>query len=311
MADPAPVVAAPTPAPVVAPAPAPIDVPPTIVADPAPAPVVPAKGYWPEDWRTKVGSDIADEKERAKELKLLERYTDPAAVWKKARALEIKLSSGEYASKLGKDATAEEVTQWRKDNGIPEKPEGYELKLADGRVIGEADKPQINAFLTRMHAMNAPPGVVSAAADAYYEAQEQAIAQREDADAKIKQTNEDALRVEWGADFRRNINLVKGLFASAPEGFAEKMFNARFADGTPVGSDLAALKHFANMARELNPAGAVVPGAGTNAGAAIADEKAKIEKMMEDPSSEYYKSDAMRARYRELIDVSAKMAKAA
>lgn len=267
-----------------------------------------SKPYWPDDWRANLAGN--DEKL----AKRLERFSTPAEILKSFRALEQKQSSGEFKRTLAADATPEEATQWRKENGIPEKPDGYELKLSQGRVIGEADKPQVDKFLQGMHAKNASPELVNSALDAYYEAQETAIAQREDADTLLKQKNEDTLRVEWGSDFRRNLNMIRGLFAGAPDGFADKIFSARFPDGTPVGSDMDALRYFANLGRELNPAGAVVPGAGANAGAAIADEIGQIEKTMRDNPDQYWKGESgekMQARYRELLGVRDKLAKAA
>lgn len=304
MPDPAPASSptpspSPTPAPTATPTPTPAPAAAPTPAGGAPAPTPdPTTGYWPSDWRANLSA--GDDKLAQR----LERFASPADLLKSYRALEQRQSSGELKRALPDNATPEELTAWRKDNGIPEKPDGYELKLSDGRVVGEADKPQVSKFLEQMHAKNASPQLVNAALDAYYQAQEEAIAQREQLDDQFRQKSEDALRSEWGQDYRRNLNLIKGLFATAPEGLSDKLFGARFADGTPLGSDPDALRYFATLAREVNPVGAVVPGAGANAGATIKEELASIQKLMGDRGSEYWKgqkAEAMQARYRELI----------
>src|SRR5580765_7475618 len=79
------------------------------------------KGYWPADWRKNIAGD--DEKELAQ----ASRYASPADIWKKARALEQRLSSGELRPVLTKDAKPEEITAYRKAHGIPEAPDKYDL----------------------------------------------------------------------------------------------------------------------------------------------------------------------------------------
>lgn len=138
--DPAP---QPTPQPV---DPAPVDPKP---ADPAPAdlapvdpPADPVAGDWPEDWRSKAAG--GDEKL----MKFLERYNSPKAVVGALVDARKLISQGVNRPPKA-DATPEEVAAWRAENGIPEKPDGYEVSLPDGFVIGEADKPVVDSFLDR------------------------------------------------------------------------------------------------------------------------------------------------------------------
>src|SRR3546814_3644725 len=58
-------------------------------------------------------------------------------------------------------ATPEQIAEWRKEQGIPEKPEDYDLKFDNGLVIGEADKPLVAEFLKASHATNVKIGRAS------------------------------------------------------------------------------------------------------------------------------------------------------
>lgn len=261
---------------------------------------------WPDDWRDRAS------KGDAKRLAKLQRYASPEAALDALEAAQQKLSSGELKSAKPKGDTPEAIAEWRKENGIPDKPEGYDLTLPDGLVIGEQDKPLIDAFVKDLHGANAHPDVVKASIASYYKLQEQALEARYDADVQAKASTEDELRAEWGADYRRNVSSINGLLDGAPEGLKDKILTARFADGTPFASDSNALRWLANLSREINPIATVVPGAGANVGEAIASEMASLTKMMGDRSSDYWKgpnAEKNQARFRELAAAQSKMKK--
>ena len=269
-----------------------------------------APADWPDDWREKLAGDDT------KLLATLKRFTSPKTFSESYFALKQKLSSGEYQKKLAGDATDEQKAEWRKENGIPDKAEDYDTTLGDGLVIGEHDKPLVNEFLSSMHAANAQPEAVKAALSTYYKLVEQQTAARADADALGRTEAEDALRTEWGNDYRKNVNAAFSLLDVAPAGVKDRLMNGRLADGTPIGNDPGVLKFLAGLAREVNPLGTVVPGAGANATSAIADEIAGIEKQMGDLSSDYWKGQKaeggketkMQVRYRELVTARDKIA---
>lgn len=256
---------------------------------------------WPADWREKMAA--GDEKE----LKRLQRFTSPEAANKSWRALETKISSGEYKQTLAKDAKPEEVAAWRKDNGIPEKPEGYLEKLPDGIVVGEEDKPLLNLFVSDMHNLNASPDVVHAAIQSYYKVHEQATAEMAEQDANLARETEDSLRAEFGGEYRSNINALTGYLDTLPKELSEGLKGARLANGQPLFANLEASKWFINLVREINPASTVVPGAGADAGKSIDAEIKGLEAQMGDKKSAYWKDDKLQARYRELIDARDRM----
>lgn len=267
-------------------------------------------GAWPDDWRARMVADITDPAVRDKELKQLGRYASPGEVHRKNRSLEHRLSSGELKSTLPKNAKPEELAAWRAESGIPETPDKYDLDLGGGLVVGEADRPLVDKFLAAAHGTNQTPDQVKASLRAYYEVNENITAQRQDDDRRIQEESTDALRTEWGPEFRRNLNLISGLLdkTCSPE-IKDQFLAGRLANGTPIGSSPEALKMLLGLALVDNPAGTVVPGSGGNMAGAVDEEIGKIEKIMKTDRRAYNKDQKMQDRYVELITAREALAK--
>lgn len=298
--DPAPVAAPATPAPAAPPAPA------GGVPDPAPSPAPaagdppadPAAGStWPEDWRQQYSTD-------PKIVKQLERYATPKAALDALFAARAKISSGELKTALKPDATAEEQAAWRADNGIPESPDKYELSLPDGLVIGDADKPMVDEFLATAHESNMHPSQVNKALGWYFAKQEEAREAQEARDADKRIACVDALREDFGPEYKKDVKIAMAVLDSAPPGIKDSFLAGRLADGTRLGDSPEVIRWLNTVSRELNPIGTVVPGSGTNAAQAVESEINGLKKMMGDYESEYYKGPNAakhQARYRELV----------
>lgn len=260
----------------------------------------PAKG-WGDEWRkTYAGED-------AKLLSRLERYQSPKAALDALIAAQNKISSGELRAPLSANATAEEVAAYRQANGIPEKPEGYFEKLPDGLVIGDADKPLFESFAKGLHTLNADPKVAQYAVKWYNDFQEQSLAKQTENDDSQRTAVEDELRKEWGNDYRANINHINGFLAQAPQGVSDLVANARGPDGRAILNDPNVVRWFAQVAREANPVGIIVPNTGGNAGETIATEIGTIEKYMKENRTAYNKDEKMQARLRDLYDARDRM----
>lgn len=245
---------------------------------------------WPADWREKMaGGD-------AKKLAKLSRYASPVAAVEAGLSAQAKISSGEYKSPLGKDAKPEEIAAWRAENGIPEKPEGYTVK-----DVPEGDKEAIKTFLNAAHGANMSGDMVNASIGAYYSMLEAAKAARENQDIEIQKTSEDALRAEWGNEYRINQNLYKNLLSGLGVEAEKNFVHGRLADGTPIGSSPEVLKFLVGLARERNPVGVVTP-SGVATDSSVQSEIDSIEKTMRENRSAYNKNEPLQARYRELLD---------
>lgn len=261
---------------------------------------VTAPADWPTDWREKIaGTD-------AKELARLQRLgSSPADVYKAYRALEAKLSSGQVkAAKPAEGATPEEMVAWRKDNGIPDSPDGYVPELGNGVVLGEADKPLLDGFKATALNANMTPAQFNETLKWYYSELDNFRAQQEATDATYHGEAEDTLRKEWGNDYRPNINAINNITALAPEGVAERLLAGRTADGRKIGDDPGIIKWLAAIAKEFSPAAAYIPVGTTAPGKAIGDRLAEIKSMM--GTEAYWKNPAIQEEFRQLTEAQEK-----
>lgn len=265
------------------------------------APDANADGPWGADWRKKLAGD-----DEAK-LKRAGRYADPAAIADSLFQLQDKIAKGELRSNLPKDATPEQITKWRAENGIPEAPEKYDL--GDLKIADE-DKAVISEFLKTGHAANMTPTQAKATIDWYYKEVERQTEARTEADKAAVRASEDALREDWGTNnYRSNMAAVNNLLSTIPEAARDRFMHGRLADGTPIMGDPAMIKFLHSLSLEINPAASLdIPsGRGTMQG--IADRKAEIEKVMSTDRSRYNKDEKMQAEYRDLIEAELKMSK--
>lgn len=304
--DPAPAPApnpAPNPAP--APAPAPAGTPNALDdanPNPNPAPNPQPVAGFADDWREKLVGDVTTE-EGKKALAQLQRLASPKAMYDKLINQEKLISSGAYKKKLPDNATPEEIAEYRKENGLPESHDKYDLTLSDGMVIGEDDKPLVDNFVKAMFEKNAPQEVVTAALNTYMTMVQEQEAERATKDKEARDTTIAAMRAEWGQDYQPNLNLVKAFVSQAPAAVQEGLMNARLLDGTPLFSNPDVLRWLSGAARELNPVATVVPGS-ADPSSTIQTELANLKKLMGDDNSEYWKgpnAESNQKRYRELL----------
>lgn len=257
-----------------------------------------AKGYWPDDWQGRVskGDD--------KRAKALGKFHSPEALADSYFALERRFSSGEYKPVLPKDPKADELTAWRKDNGIPDKPEGYDLK---GLTIPKEDAEVISGFLKAAHSTNMTPTQARTAVESYYAEQQRQSQARAEKDDAQRHAALDTLNQEWGGSFRRNVNLIEGTILSKfPEDVRELIKSARLPDGTALFNSVPALKALASLALEINPAGVVAPGGSGEISKSAIEEYRELQTFMREKRSAYNKDGAKQARMTALIEYLSK-----
>jgi len=298
-AAPAPAASAPAGAPAASPAAAP-----TPAAAPAAAPAPAAdkgnEGYWPADWRETVSK--ADEKR----LTALGRYASPEAAMQALFAAQDRIRSGELKPVLGKNASADELKDWRAAHGIPETADKYDL--GKDVKIDEGDAPMMAEILKAAHGTNQTPAQVAATVKTWNTIKAQAFEQRAVKDKEIQTASEDALRTEWGPDYRLNINLIHGMLDGASDQvLKDQLLQSRLPDGTPFGSSPEVMKWLVGLSRIQNPTGVVVPGGEGNQMQDVETEIDKIEKTMRENRTAYNKDEKMQARYRELLGAREKL----
>lgn len=250
----------------------------------------------PTNWRDLLAGDDKDA------LTALGRITDPKAVGKSLVDMRKQLSKAQKAE-LPKDATAEQITEYRKANGIPENADGYLKDLPKEVAFTEQEKPMVGKFTENMLALNTPPQYVRAALETYHQIQ---VATQEDIRVRNEQAAADgreALIEEWGslAEFKTNIGAIENLKAGLPKEVLTRLDQSRGPDGLNLWNDPLVVKAFAQMARDMNPATTVVPGYGAEQTKALGGEIETIENTLKNEPEKYWGDQKMQTRYRELL----------
>lgn len=254
-----------------------------------------SQGSWPDDWRMRMAG--GDEKI----AKRLERFTSPDMVTKSWLSSEQKISSGEFKRQLPENATEEQKVEWRKANGIPEAPDKYELPKWEDFEFSDDDKPMVDAFLTKMHASDASPAQVAAALETYKETVLQAQTARYEADKTFHAQAEDALRADWGNDFRGNIELVKRTLNNAdiiPTDVKDALLSARDGQGNLLRNNPAFLKMWAQIGAEVYGDGPIHTG---DVKATMTSRKEEIERTMKSDFNKYLK-EGMDKEYAKILE---------
>lgn len=262
---------------------------------------------WAADWRQKALAEAGVAADDKKTLGMLERYTSPGDIVKKMLEQEKLIRSGELKRPLTKDSTPEQVAVWRKENGVPETADKYDTTLADGLVIGEADKPIVDNMLKVLHGENVSNEVAKKFLSAYFAQEKQFLAGRVEQMAAYTQQQEDALRSSWGNEYRPNDTSIGNLMNTFSEETRTLLADALDSNMMPLMKSAAFKRDLAMIARTINPHDIVTDPSGTSQGISVDDELGEITKLMADSKSAYWKGPlvngkdtALQARYLQL-----------
>ena len=254
------------------------------------------EAYWKDDWRQKVAG------EDPKMLKELEKHKTPAELAKAYRELQKQFSSTRPAPELAKDATPEQVSEWREKVGIPETWDKYDTALDNGVIIGENDKAIVEKYLQKAHDANMKPDEVKKSLQTYFEMMNAEEAQKIH-NAEISQANliQD-LQNQWGVQYKGNISLVKThLEQSLGEEAFTKLNQATLPDGTFVINNPIILNHLLKQAKQEMGGHTIADTPSTDL-TSLTDRKKQIEKIALTDSKLYYNSPELRKELNE-IDV--------
>lgn len=250
-----------------------------------PTPTAQAPNAAEAGWREKFAGEDKDF------LKQLGRYNSEADYIKSTRELRAKLDSGEYKkiSALPDNATPEQVAEYRKENGIPESADKYEVKLPQGLVIADADKPAVNKFLEKAHKNNMPVEAANKALASYYETVAEVQAQVTQQDRQFQAQTEESLRKDWGSEYLANKNVAEDF---ATQRFGNEVGKALMSAGADV------VKAVASIAREINPAMTLVP----NSSDPLKAVQGELESLRKEVGSkEWMRNPAKQQRYLDLM----------
>jgi hypothetical protein len=255
------------------------------------------------------------EKRRDGLMRAMSRYKSQEDYMLAGLAAQEKLRTGEYKrATLPDDATEEEILNWRKENGIPEKPESYEIPKVAGYKWSEVDDPYINSFKTVAHESNMTQAQMNEAAKWYAAtvAEQQNVYLETIANQDRSDTEEldDKLRASLGpSEYKPSRQLVGRFLKDEENGFGKIrtiIMSARYQDDEGKTHRLINHPDFTNrlidLSRETYGDAAMISG---DARVTMSDRKREIEKVMDADINDYYRQ-GLDKEYSEILQREAK-----
>ena len=226
------------------------------------------------------GNEI-DADTQAKRKNILDRFTDKNQLTKSYFDLHKKVSQGLKAPELPKDATEEQVAEYRKQVGLPENVEAYEYKLADGLVLNDADQTMVDGLKETALNNGVNPTQMSAIITQNLAMREEQMVARTNRDSMLQGQSADALHERWDDDYQSNINAITNTFNAMPgadedDGLRMQFENARLPNGDRIFDNPDMMNFFALLSRKANPQSTLSTGEG---GMSVGRLKALEDKM--------------------------------
>lgn len=232
--------------------------------------------------------------------RVAEKFSSPRDVVKSYAALQSRL--GRSVVKPGPDASSEEVAAYRRQLGVPDSPEGYELSLPEN--LPDDLKPDAAAetlhqdFAAAMHEVGASNDVVQKALDWYYGRLGESVAQQQRSHAESRAEAEASLRHEWGGDHERNLTFAQRAIREFGDESFVSLLESHDVDGMKLGDHPAVVRAFAAIGRR---AGEDLPLSGEPA-AAEGSLQARIDRLhgLQDSDPRRYATPSVQNELRDL-----------
>lgn len=250
---------------------------------------------WPTDWREQSVAAIGD----PKASKMLERFQNVPEMAKALYAAQQKIRSGEYKRAAPTGDNPEEIKAWREEQGIPDSPDGYEIPGVDLATLDPGTKQTIDHLRSRLHAESFDKGKATVVATLLQEVAQMEMERTAQADATNRDAIEDTLRAEWGADYRRNLNMNGALLTQHFGDGMDSLLNARTPEGRRL-ADMPEFNRFLNaMARTSG--GDILFDGDVKGGASIDGRLEQIRQVMNSNINEYY-AKGLDKEYAQLLE---------
>lgn len=218
-------------------------------ADPVITPAVTPPPVEAGNWRDPITDP--DQRKFADQFTTLGDMAKTGMHFKKLNSASIRLP--------GEDATEEDTAKFHRALGVPETPEGYEIKMPE-HDLEQADVDSVIGELRQsMHVAGATPAVMQAVADVAIKMIQESNTESDKIDnesfeANIKAGTE-ALKKEWGNDYQVNTEYAKRGFAQfGGDEFVELLDNVKH-EGVELSNHPSMLKVFANIGRKMGEGG--------------------------------------------------------
>lgn len=261
----------------------------------------------PETWRQDmIGVSGFSEEDAPKRLAQLERFTDIGGLAKSFFDSQDKIRQGLVSTGLPENATEDQLAEYRTANNIPLSVDDYEIQLADGLEMNDAQGNAISLLLDDMHSANISNDVANSLVNTMIANATEMQKERETEDGLQMQQSEQALRGAWGAEYDKNVNITQNMLSTLPEAIRDDFAKMRMPDGSLAINNPEMFMWLTDKARALNPTGTVVPNSANPVGD-INKEIAELEAKM--GTDEWFADKQSQDRYQKLVTVREEMKK--
>lgn len=256
----------------------------------------------PENWRDLGAAGNAERLAELGRYKSFEAVVDSLIETKK------KVRDGSRdADPMPAADKVDELKAWREKHGVPADPTGYKTEAYAPKLTAE-DKPAIDSFLAAAHKAGKGQDFIDTGLAWYTGWAEEQQTLLNANDTKDKTTAEDALRSEWGTEYRNNLSFAGEMMRSLiPDvDFSE----ARLPDGRKVGSVPELVKMFLEVGLATRGHGAFSTGEKAQQ---TQTRIAQIEEIIRGPDAneKYFGNPALMKEYGDLLAAQSKHAAAA
>jgi hypothetical protein len=156
----------------------------------------------------------------------------------------------------------------------------------------------LDFFAQRAYELNIPQGEFKKSLQIYADMQNKAMAETAERDKAIWLETEDALRAEWGHEFRANMTMLERMF---PPEIVEDVFTARGGvSGVKLGGSKEFLNFLVGFMKKYAPEETIIPGGADNAAAESEFERLDSEFKNDYPN--FIRDQKKYARWSELKD---------
>lgn len=253
----------------------------------------PDKGF-PDDWKNRLIEGMpADAIDKAK--KYLGTRASAQDILKAALSADSKISemAGRLKPPTGKNDDPKDVVAWNKAMGIPETHEKYAVYTPEGVEQDDFGKEVVGEFLKDAHKSGMGQKAVDTALKSYYRAQAMAAKAMETRSAEAAERCQEDLRVDYGRDYKPNIELANRLIREdfSPhfgDDGAKEFLSQRFQNGMALGEDPRFVRLLVSWAKQRYDDGQIDMGAQSETGGkGLEQREAEILSLMHSDPKEY------------------------
>jgi hypothetical protein len=245
------------------------------------------------DWREKLTSALPED-QKPKAEQYLKTRSSPFEILRAGMSADAKISEltrDRVKIPTGKNDDPKDVAAFRKARGVPESPEKYDVRVPEEYgELSPLDQELKDEFLKKAHENHWSQRDIDLAIDTHFTIQRLAAAEQAKQIVGAQQAAIDELRVEYGKEYRPNVELVNRMFEQelSEVGLTEpdqrrEFLSQRFTNGMALGEYPPFVKMMVKLARERADDGALVMGETTDGGDIDGRVKTIMDKMHTDP----------------------------